>query len=114
MARGPLTVRIVSPERVAWEGEAASLVAPAWDGQVGVLPGHAPMIALLGAGELSVDAVGGGSVTHFVAGGVLKVLEDRVTVLAEYVGDGPPETLPESVVPPEEYTEHASPGNPLV
>ena len=109
-----LSVRIVSPERVAWEGEASSLVAPAWDGQVGVLPGHAPMIALLGAGELSVDAVGGGSETHFVAGGVLKVLEDGVTVLAEYVGEGPPETLPDSVVPPEDYTGHASPGNPLV
>lgn len=109
-----LNVRIVSPERVAFEGEASSLVAPAWDGQVGILPGHAPMIALLGAGELSVDQVGGGSISRFVAGGVLKVLEDRVTVLAEYVGDGPPEVMPESVVPPEEYTEHASPGNPLV
>lgn len=109
-----LNVRIVSPERVAFEGEASSLVAPGWDGQVGILPGHAPMITLLGAGELSIDQAGGGSVSRFVAGGVLKVLEDRVTVLAEYVGDGPPEVMPESVVPPEEYTEHASPGNPLV
>ena len=58
---GTLRVRVVSPDRVVFEGEAASVVAPAWDGQVGILPSHAPMLALLGSGELSIDRAGGGS-----------------------------------------------------
>lgn len=89
-----LKVRVVSPESVVFEGEAASVVAPAWDGQVGVLPGHAPFIALLGAGALDVDLPGGGSERFFVAGGALKVADDQVTVLTEYAGATPATDLP--------------------
>ena len=45
-----LKVRVVSPERTVFDGEAAAIVAPMWDGQVGILPGHAPLLALIGAG----------------------------------------------------------------
>ena len=38
-----LKVSVISPERVLFEGEAASVVAPAFDGEVGILTGHAPM-----------------------------------------------------------------------
>lgn len=93
-----LSVRVVSPERIVFEGVASALVAPAWDGQVGVLPGHAPMLALLGAGELSVDRPGGGSDSFHVAGGVLKVERDTVTLLTEYAGDEPPAEIPASAV----------------
>ena len=89
-----LQVRVVSPEALLFEGTAASVVAPAWDGKVGVLPGHAPMIALLGAGELAIDLPTGGSESFFVAGGVLKVEGSELTVLTEYAGSGPPEQLP--------------------
>ena len=58
---GSLRVRVVSPDRIVFEGEAAAVVAPAWDGQVGILPSHAPMLALVGSGVLSVDRPGGGS-----------------------------------------------------
>lgn len=78
-----LKVRVVGSERVVFEGEAASLVAPAWDGKVGVLPGHAPFLTLLGEGEVDVDVVGGGSVRHPISGGVLKVLANEVIVLTE-------------------------------
>ena len=61
MADRTLGVRVVSPEKVVYEGRASSLVAPAWDGQVGILPGHAPFLALLGSGELTVDLPAGGS-----------------------------------------------------
>ena len=60
MSTDSLHVRVVSPEELLFEGVAASVVAPAWDGKVGVLPGHAPMIALLGSGELSIDRPAGG------------------------------------------------------
>lgn len=89
-----LQVRVVSPDSVLYEGPAASVVAPAWDGKVGVLPGHAPMIALLGLGELSIDLPEGGSERFFVAGGVLKVAGDDLLILTEYGGDDRPEELP--------------------
>ena len=89
-----LQVRVVSPDSVLFEGSAASVVAPAWDGRVGVLPGHAPMIALLGLGELSIDLPDGGSERFFVAGGVLKVAGDELLILTEYGGDARPEELP--------------------
>ena len=85
-----LNVRVVSPQKVVFEGEASALVAPAWDGQVGVLPGHAPMLALLGSGEMSVERVGGGSDAFHVVGGVLKVERNKVTLLTEYAGKEPP------------------------
>ncbi len=107
-----LSVRVVSPEKIVFEGDASSLVAPAWDGLVGVLPRHAPMLALLGVGQLNIDLPGGGSEAFHVAMGVLKVENDEVTVLTEYAGSAPP--------PPDVYDAHpeddivASPGNPLV
>ena len=76
-----LEVQVVSPERVVCRGEASALVAPAWDGQVGILPGHAPMIALLGLGCLTVDRPGGGAEVYHVVGGVLRVEAGTVTVL---------------------------------
>ena len=47
-----LNVSVISPEAVLFEGTADSVVAPAFDGEVGILTGHAPMMTLLGAGEL--------------------------------------------------------------
>ena len=109
---GALKVRVVSPEKTVFEGAAASLVAPAWDGQVGILPGHAPFLVLLGAGELHVDLPGGGNEMFHVAGGVMKVEDGGVTVLTEYAGRDPHPH-------PARFTldiDHivASPGNPLV
>jgi F-type H+-transporting ATPase subunit epsilon len=95
-----LQVRVVSPAKVFFEGEAASVVAPAWDGKVGILPRHAPMIALLGAGVLSIDLPGGGSREIYVAGGVLQVQDNQVTILSEYAGDSPPAELPPGLVQP--------------
>lgn len=115
MADGTLAVRVVSPATTVFEGEAASIVAPAWDGSLGVLPGHAPLIALLGAGDLEIDLPGGGSRRFFVAGGVLKVEGDDVTVLTEFAGDEKPDELPEeAILRPEDVEEwRTSPGNPL-
>jgi F-type H+-transporting ATPase subunit epsilon len=89
-----LQVRVVSPERVVYSGEASSLVAPAWDGQVGILPNHAPMIVLLGMGTLTIDRPGGGAEVYHVAGGVLKVEANEVTVLTEYAGREAPVDFP--------------------
>ncbi len=76
-----LTVSVISPEAVLFEGTADTVVAPAFDGQVGILTGHAPMVTLLGTGELRVGAAG----QRFqVRGGFLQVVDDTVRVVTEH------------------------------
>ena len=103
-----LTVRLVSPAKEVFRGDAAGVVAPAWDGMVGILPGHAAFITLLGRGEMAIDLPGGGSERYYVAGGVLKVEGGDLTALVEYAGEGPPEVLPpEADFHPEDLAEEA-------
>ncbi len=77
-----MTVAVISPERTIYEGEADMVVAPAWDGEVGILRHHAPMLALLGEGDVRIRL---GTAEHrfFVSGGFLQVAEDAVTILSE-------------------------------
>lgn len=115
MAGSTLEVRLVSPEEELFSGRSAGVVAPAWDGKVGILPGHAPMIALLGHGELAVDLPGGGSERWYVAGGVLRVEGEELTILTEYAGANPPEELPPgALIFHGEGTAESIGGNPLV
>ena len=77
-----LHVVVISPERTIYDGEAESVIAPAWDGELGILRGHAPLMALLGEGDVRVRT--GGKTEHFhVEGGFLQVVDDVVTVLSE-------------------------------
>jgi len=80
---GPLRVRVVSAVTTVFEGAALALKVPAWDGKVGVRPGHAPFMTLLGAGMLDLDLPGGEAASFFVQRGVMKVDSNRVTILAE-------------------------------
>ncbi len=83
-----MDVRVVTPERTVFEGAARSLVAPAWDGSVGVLPGHAPFLTLIGAGPIRIESPEPeGSASFDVRGGVMKVEADAVTVLADRLGE---------------------------
>ena len=84
-----LRVRLVSPEKVVFNGDASALVAPAWDGMVGILPDHAPMIVLLGLGKLTLETPGGGAEAYHVAGGVLRVEKNEVVILTEFAGREP-------------------------
>lgn len=77
-----LTVSVISPEAVLFEGTAESVVAPAFDGQVGILTGHAPMVTLLGTGELRVGDPASGQ-RFRVQGGFLQVVDDTVRVVTE-------------------------------
>jgi F-type H+-transporting ATPase subunit epsilon len=74
---------IVSPERLLLSRPIEMAVIPAAEGEMGVLPGHAPMILSLSGGVISVHE--GGQVTErlFVMGGFAEVTPTRVTVLAE-------------------------------
>jgi F-type H+-transporting ATPase subunit epsilon len=76
-----LKISVISPEAVLFEGDADSVVAPAFDGEVGILTGHAPMMALLGKGVLRL---GGDSGRRFnVDGGFLQVVDNVVRVVTE-------------------------------
>lgn len=77
------SLSIVTPERTVLTGDAASLQVMAAEGSIGVLPGHAPMLAQLGAGECVVRLASGESHTLAVAGGFVDVARERVTVLAD-------------------------------
>lgn len=79
-----LHVSVISPEASLYEGEATSVVAPAFDGELGILTGHAPLMTLLGTGELRIDGGGGGSARRFaIEGGFLQVVNDQVRVVTE-------------------------------
>jgi F-type H+-transporting ATPase subunit epsilon len=76
-----LNVSVISPEAVMYQGTTDSVVAPAYDGEVGILTGHAPMMALLGKGVLRL---GGQSGPKFnVDGGFLQVIDNTVRVVTE-------------------------------
>lgn len=77
-----LKVSVISPEQVLYEGDAESVIAPAFDGEVGILGGHAPMMTLLGRGVLRLRGAGGAREFR-VAGGFLQVADDHVRVVTE-------------------------------
>ena len=101
-----LRLKVVTPEEVVFEGNARSLVAPAWDGWVGILPGHAPFLTLMGEGPLSVEPESGSRRKFLVGGspgraggsrertaGVMKVEANEVTVLVDRVDVVPKEIV---------------------
>jgi F-type H+-transporting ATPase subunit epsilon len=85
---GTLEVHLVTPEREVWVGEASIVVARAIDGDVGILPGHAPMVAALAVGALFIETEGEGRTAYAVDGGFVHVVSrddgTRVDILAEH------------------------------
>ena len=82
---GDLRVVVISPERTVYDGSADSVVAPAWDGELGILRGHAPLMAILGEGRLRIRQ-GEATQRFHVKGGFLQVIDNVVTVLSEEAG----------------------------
>lgn len=78
-----MRVTVISPERSVFDGEAESLVVPAYDGEVGILPRHAPFMTLLGKGELRIRQ-GSTALRFSVDGGFLQVSGDTARVVAEH------------------------------
>jgi len=76
-------VDIVSAEGELFSGEAVEVVAPASQGDLGILPRHAPLLTLLKPGEVRVKTADGALHHFFVGGGALEVQPKGVTVLAD-------------------------------
>ena len=79
-----LHVQVVAVEQEIWSGEAEMLVARTTEGEIGVLPGHSPMLGLLKEpSQVRVKLSGNEQLTYDVTGGFLSVDATGVTVLAE-------------------------------
>lgn len=79
----PLQLEIVTAERMVFQDNSVDMVvAPSVDGQVGILPSHAPLLTVLQVGELRV-LKGSDEQSIVIAGGFMEVLHDKVTILAD-------------------------------
>ena len=78
----PLHLEIVTPERRAFEGDVDEVIVPGSEGEMGILPHHAPLISLLGQGVLRFKT--GATEQEFaIFGGFVQVRPDRVVIMAE-------------------------------
>ena len=78
----PLLLEIVTPERLAYSDTVDSVNLPGIEGELGVLPHHAPLVSMLGVGELRIRK-GGAEESFAIVGGFLQVRPDKVVVMAE-------------------------------
>ena len=79
-----LQVELVAVEEKVWSGTAEMVVARTTEGELGVLPGHAPLLGQLAEpGQVRIKLAGGEQLTYEVSGGFLSVTGEGVTVLAE-------------------------------
>ncbi|GEN78379.1 F0F1 ATP synthase subunit epsilon [Actinotalea fermentans] len=76
-----LEVDVVAADRRVWRGDAQAVSAPAADGDVGILPGHTPLLAILREGEVRITATDGATRSVRVDEGFLSVDGDKVTVV---------------------------------
>ena len=79
-----LQVELVAADRKVWEGEASQVSARSTEGDLGILPGHQPLLCVLAEGEVRVNS-GGSWRTAEIDAGFLSVDHDRVTIIAESV-----------------------------
>ena len=73
---------VVTPERAVLECEAKFVALPAWDGEVGILKGRAPLLCRLGIGRLRIETADGKQIL-FVDGGFAEMLGNQLTILTE-------------------------------
>ncbi|GII82967.1 ATP synthase epsilon chain [Sphaerisporangium siamense] len=79
-----LRIGVVSPEREIWSGEADMVIAKTVEGEIGIMPNHAPVLGVLvDGGVLRIKRSDGGDVNAAVHGGFISVANNDVSVLAE-------------------------------
>lgn len=85
----PLTVRVVAPDKTVWDSTAEEVILPSTTGQLGILPGHAPLLSALDVGVMRVRA-GKDWTAIALMGGFAEVESDEVTILVNAAerGDG--------------------------
>jgi len=81
-----MRVSVISAERSVFDGEGDAVVAPAFDGLVGILSRHAPFMTLLGEGIVKITGSGGSVTRLTVMGGFLQVASNVVRIVARRAG----------------------------
>lgn len=82
MASAPLSVSVVSADHEVWSGEASLVIAKTVEGEIGILAGHEPMLAILASGEVRITVANGDKVLAHAADGFLSVENNTVTIVA--------------------------------
>jgi F-type H+-transporting ATPase subunit epsilon len=77
-----LKVSVVAADHEVWSGSARQIVARTVEGEIGILPGHEPVLAILAQGEVRVTTIDGNVVTAQADDGFLSVERDTVTIVA--------------------------------
>ena len=77
-----LSVSVVSADREVWSGEASLVVAKTIEGEIGIMPGHQPLLAILSAGEVRVTSVDGEKITVDAEDGFLSVDSNAIQIVA--------------------------------
>jgi F-type H+-transporting ATPase subunit epsilon len=80
----PLQVELVAADRLVWSGEASMVIARTTEGDVGILPGHAPMLSVIIEGVVDVQTPDGETWVAAVDAGFLSVAHNRVSILSEH------------------------------
>src|SRR5580693_10542598 len=80
-----MQVQLVAPDRMVWSGEAEIVIARTVDGELGILPRHAPLLGVLVEYPVTIRRSGEDALVAAVHGGFLSVSSDGVDVLAEVV-----------------------------
>lgn len=83
-----IKVELVSAASTVWSGEAKEIVARTTEGEIGVLPGHTPLLALLAEGPVTIYGTDGQNFKADVSGGFLSISADTVLVVAESAETG--------------------------
>jgi F-type H+-transporting ATPase subunit epsilon len=78
----PLTVSVVSADQEIWSGEATMVIAKTVEGEIGILAGHEPLLAILAEGEVRVTQASGSRITAQADDGFLSVENDTITIVA--------------------------------
>ncbi len=78
-----LQVEVVAADHKVWSGEASMVIARTIEGDLGVLPGHAPLLAVLAPAEVTIRSAAGEDITAHCGNGFLSVEHDRVMIVAD-------------------------------
>lgn len=88
-----LEVDLVATDGKVWTGSARQLIAPAGDGEIGILAGHTPVLTILREGEIRVYPEDGGAIERWhVDGGFLSFDDNRATIVVDAVTKSAPAT----------------------
>ncbi len=85
-----LDVDLVAADHSVWSGQASMVSAPAADGEIGILPGHSPLLSVLLAGTVRITPVEGSERHVRIDSGFMSVDQDRVTLVVDNAQTGGP------------------------